>query len=221
MPRSTTGSTTRTIDSAGSRLTRPAQIHSIMIKNIFSLVLVTGLLGCDRTDQHSNPLPVDKGLRGFFNVHSLDAKYEMPAGHTAYQVAVLEFEDGKLSRRGASSLGKMDPSGTRTLHVQLLWGDHDGKFKTALVMPGMSGQSESDFWRKLDGGWGSCETKSRQDEHAGFVILGFAQSALDNKGQTNTPTYGEFKAALAEKKYLGALAVRTFKTFEEAKKESK
>lgn len=192
-----------------------------MIKNILSLVLSTGLLGCDRTDQHSDPLPVDKALRDFLNVHSLNTIYEIPAGDTAYQVAVLEFEDGKLSRRGLSSLGKIDESGNRTLNVQLLWGTHEGKFKITLVRPGVSAQSESDFWRKLDGGWGSCETKSRQDEHAGFVILGFAQSALDNKGGTNTPTYGEFRDALTEKKYLGALAVRTFKTFEEAEKESR
>jgi hypothetical protein len=191
-----------------------------MIKTILPLAMITGLLGCERKDHHSNQLPVDKGLRDFLKVHSLNATYELPAGHTAYQVAVLEFEDGKLSRRGASSLGKIDESGTRTLNIQWLWGTHEGKFQTSLVMPGMSGQSESEFWRKLDGGWSSCETNSRYDEHAGFVILGFAQSALDNNGQTNTPTYGEFRAALAEKKYLGALAVKTFKTFEDAKREN-
>lgn len=189
-----------------------------MIKSIFTFLFFAGLLGCDKTNRRHDELPIDQGLRNFLNVHSLNVSYDVPAGDAAYLLTLLEFEDGKFSRRGLSSVGKVDSPDTRTLQAQLLWGTHEGKSKISLVMPGLAGQSATAFWQKLDGGWGTCDTDTRRDEHDGFVILGFAQSDLDNKGQTNTAIYGEYRQALAEKKFLGALAVKTFKTFEEARK---
>ena len=184
------------------------------------MIVFSGLPGCNKVNEQRDDLMLDKGLREFLEVHSLNASYEIPDGDTAYLITHLEFEDGKFTRRGQSSIGKIDQPGSRTLNAQLLWGTHEGKSKVVLVMPGRCSRSESDFWRKLDGGWGSCDTNSRRDEHDGFVILGFAQSDLDNKGRSNTAIYGDFREALAEKKFLGALAVKTFKTFEDAKKES-
>lgn len=190
-----------------------------MSKILFIFVLSAALLGCNKTNQHGDGLIADKGLRGFLGVRSLDANYQLPAGDTAYLVTLLEFEDGKLARRGMSSLGKIDQSGSRILNAQFLWGIHEGKPRVSLVTPGTCGRSESDFWRKLDGGWGGCDTNSQRVQHDGFVILGFAQSYLDNKGQTNEVNCGDFSLALTSKKYVGALAVKTFKSIEDANKE--
>jgi len=188
------------------------------MKKTLLLVVFAGLLGCDKTNRRHDELPIDQGLRNFLNVHSLNVSYDVPAGDTAYLLTLLEFEDGKFFRRGLSSSGEVGPSDTRTLQAQLLWGTQEGKSRISLVMPGSAGHSDSAFWQKLDDSWRTYNTDTRRDEHDGFVILGFAQSDLDNKGQTNTVIYGDFRKALAEKKFLGALAVKTFKTPEEAKK---
>jgi hypothetical protein len=198
----------------------PGYIPTTMIRFIFTFIVLAGLPGCNKTNKQSDDLIVDNGLRSFLNVHSINTSYEMPAGDTAYLITLLEFEDGKLTRRGLSSLGTVDQPGNRTLKTQLLWGTHEGKFKLTLAEPGQNAESDRDFWRKLDGGWGSCNANTPRDEHDGFVILGFAQSDLDNKGRTNTAIYGNFREALTEKKFIGALAVKTFKTFEDAKKEN-
>lgn len=191
-----------------------------MIKTIFTLIVFAGLLGCNQKNQPHDDLIVDKGLRDFLDVNSINVSYDVPAGDTAYLLTLLEFEEGKFSRRGLSTLGKIDQPDAHTLKVQLLWGTHGGKSKISLVMPSRAAHSESAFLHKLDGGWGYCDTNTRRDEHDGFAILGFAQSDLDKKDQTNTAIYGDFREALAEKKFLGALAVKTFKTFEEAKQAS-
>jgi hypothetical protein len=201
-----------------------AQIHDVhcilatMIKAILTFIVLAGLPGCNKTNQRHDVLITDKGLRDFLDVHSLNVSYNVPSGDTAYLLAILEFEDGKFSRRGLSSLGKVEELDARVLNAQLLWGTHEGKSNVALVRPGSTGKSDSAFWRNLDGGWGSCDTNTRRDEHDGFVILGFAQSDLDIKGRTNTAIYGDFRNALMEKKFLGAVAVKTFKTFEDAKR---
>ena len=57
----------------------------------------------------------------------INASYDVPAGDTDYLITLLEFEDGKLSRRGLSLVGKTDDLGTRTMKPQLLWGTHEGK----------------------------------------------------------------------------------------------
>jgi hypothetical protein len=185
----------------------------------FTLCLAISLVGCSRTKPASEDLNADVALRQFLDVRSLIVNKEIPKEDRAYLVTFLEFENGKLARRGGSSCGDAGLLPDRTLKAQLLWSTEKPTILFS-ASSGASSKSKSDLWQKLDGGWVSSASGVDNGDYEGFTILGFAQSALGRDGGTNSPFDSDFRAALQRHKYVGALALKTFKTHEEAVREA-
>jgi hypothetical protein len=194
------------------------------MKNLFSTLLVSGVLFCvplraaDSASDKSPDSTRDEGLRAFLGVFSIKGDYQILPGDDRYQVKVLEFEDGKLSEKGImSSFGSVKNSPSKFLITEILWGDYQGACRVALISSGGATRIEDAFWKKLDGSWSSLQPAERV-EYQGFVILGFAQSKLTQDGRMNVGSSASFMEAIKQKKFVGALGIRMFKTDEEAKK---
>ena len=180
-------------------------------------LLLIALTSCHRT-QNTSDVSADHALREFLGVHALTGVYKIPAHEAGYLVTLLEFTDGKLTERGLSSYGSTEHLASRTLRAQVLWGSPAGSAKVQLALPGMAVSSNHAFWSKLDGGSASIGSDIEPQSYEGFVILGFAESDLTRDGRTNTASGGSFRHAVELKKFVGALAVKSFKSPEEAQK---
>lgn len=187
---------------------------------IFALLPLLFLVACSRTHDKLPDLTIDRGLRALLSVRSLTGVSRIPLEDTAYLVTVLEFEDGKLARRGLATFGKVEHLQERVLMAELLWSTYEGEPRVALVSGGMSARSRHPFWSKLDGGWASLGPDVHREQFDGFTILGFAESDVTRDGRTNTASGGSFSEALRIKKLVGALALKTYGTFEDASRDA-
>jgi hypothetical protein len=172
---------------------------------LFAFLFVT--VGCSKP-QLPPKSEGDYALRAFFNIRTLSGTYQIPDKDKFYEIIILQFENGKMISQGMELSGSTEHIATRELQPQLLFEANGIKGRILLSDWGSTGRSESTFWAQLDGGWSSCEPEKYQD----FTILGFAQSNMQSNGNVENIGYGEFKDALRQKRYVGALAVRSFPT---------
>jgi len=136
-----------------------------------------------------------------------------PERSSHYILTTLEFEDGKLARRGP-----MVSSTTESLHggsstAQFLWGKQDGKTRTALVTSGGVSRTDNDFWSSM------MTTTNLGDgsgpEYQGYKVLGMAQSDTTRTGIGDMGFGPDLDRALKERKFVGVLVARFFSTREE------
>jgi hypothetical protein len=83
---------------------------------------------------------------------------------------------------------------------------------------GGSLHAKDEFWKKLDGGSISQGPGPRREEYDGYEIIGFVVSKLKLDGSTADYGGGTFTDAIKERKFVGALGVKTFKTMKDAEK---
>ena len=181
------------------------------------IMLAAALFGYDRitTPAHDQPTP-DFALRSFLGVNTLRGEFIVPEGDKIFLVSLLEYKDGKLANKAGSSFGSVEHTAPGPLTAEVLWGKSGDKDWLTLFGPGAAGsQDEDDFWKQLDGGISSIPQGAREN-HDGYEIIGFAESSLQHDGTKSDVNGGTFTSALAERKYVGALGVRTFKTMDEA-----
>ena len=76
-----------------------------------------------------------------------------------------------------------------------------------------------DFWKKLDGSPTTFGPGIKREMYDGYEIIGFIQSKLMQDGSTNTSMGGQFSEVIKERKFVGALGVKSFKTMEDAENE--
>lgn len=196
-----------------------AKMSKLMNSALSSALLMVCLAACSsRTKNPPEHLNMDSALRQFLDVRSILAIAQVPDTDAAYLLTVFEFEDGKLARRGPSSYGKAEMLPGRTLKAQLLWSTATPTM--CLVGSSMSAKSTSNLWQKLDGGWASSGSGITNGDYEGFRVLGFAQSDLRRDGGKNSSIDPDFRGAVERQKYVGALAIKTFKTQEEASREA-
>ena len=190
------------------------RINTNMKPYIFLVALA--LISCDTKSQApSDPgnLVMDVGLRGLYSVSSISGLFKAPEGSSHYIITTLEFEDGKLARRGpmVSSTTESLQGGSST--AQFLWGKQDGKTRTALVAPGSVARADNDFWSSMmstsDFGDGSGH------EYKGYQILGMGQSDVRRAGIGNMGFGPDLEQALKERMFVGVLVARFFSTREE------
>jgi hypothetical protein len=175
------------------------------------LFLSLCLVGCDRAKRERDSTGPDFALRVFLDVRSIVVSRQMPKKDPVFLVTMLEFEDGKLARRGLASYGKVKSLPGRELKVEVLW----SKEKPAVWMFGvMAASTQTEFWRKLDG---TIVSSGARGEYNGYKIIAFAYSDVRRDGGTRTPGDDDFEGALARQKYVGALGLKTFKTEDEAR----
>lgn len=152
-------------------------------------------------------------------VSSIGGDYTLPEGDKALLSRLLTFEDGKLTRIFGASAGNTEGHPSRTMRVELLSGEFQGKQRVVMVNPfGASLEQNDDFWKKLDGGWTSFGLSAGRPTYDGYEIIGFAQSNLKQDGTTNNSSGGQFSDVIKDRKFVCALAVKSFKTMDDAEK---
>ncbi|MGB8353654.1 MAG: hypothetical protein WCD79_07200 [Chthoniobacteraceae bacterium] len=193
-----------------------------MKRLLLALLFSTFLAACNRSPfpgfKSNSQNPADVSLRQFLDVSTLRGRYEVPAGDDGYLITLLEFEDGHLIRKGMGSFGSVKQTGSSMLEPEVMWGDAHGSPKIAFGAPGIASSGGDEFWKKLDGGRASISEDGSHQQYEGYVILAFAQSDLSIDGEKSSPVSTDFIGALRRQKYVGALVVKTFKTYEEAEK---
>ena len=175
------------------------------------IVLAIALTSCDRNTNAptgSEGLEIDNGLRGLYSVNSISGSFKAPGGSSHYILTTLEFEDGKLVRRGP-----MNSSTTESLHggsstAQFLWGKQDGKTRTALVTSGGVSRADNDFWSQLMSSTNFGDGSG--PDYEGYKILGMGQSDVTRAGIGNMGFGPDLDRALKERMFVGVLVVRFF-----------
>ncbi len=183
---------------------------------IYPFLSILLLVSCDPGKNPTSTMESnssDQALRGFLGVSSLAGSFEVPQGSNSYIVTTLEFEDGEFVRRGSMNSGGADTEKDVDVPAQLLWGTVDGTGRGALITPGSYGRSIDTFWVRL-GATHSFED-SANVEYDGFQVLGLGQSNETRDGMEDRGFGPDIDLALREKKYVGLLVARTFKTKEE------
>ena len=182
----------------------------------YSFLIAFALISCDRkpqTSPGSETLVIDNGLRGLYSVSSISGSFTPPERSSHYIITTLEFEDGKLVRRGP-----MVSSITESLHggssaAQFLWSRQDGKTRTALVTSGGVNRADNDFWKSM------MTTTNFGDgsgpEYEGYKVLGMAQSDTTRAGIGDMGFGPDLVRALKERMFVGVLVARFFSTSEE------
>ncbi len=177
----------------------------------YIFLIALAVIGCEdrkKLQFETDSLVIDDGLRGLFGVSSICGSCQSPKGMSHYIVTTLEFEDGKLVRRGASTGGSVESLPKGILTAQFLWDANNGNERTALVTPGASSRGDSGFWKRLvasnNFGDGSGP------EYEGYKIMGMGQSNETRAGIGNMGFGPGLERALKERMYVGVLAVRFF-----------
>ncbi len=92
------------------------------MKNILTALLILVLLPCCKKESDSEgsqniDLNVDHALRSFPYVKTLTGVIRIPKGQASYVITILEFEEGKLARRGTVLEGIGQYASTRVMSV--------------------------------------------------------------------------------------------------------
>ena len=111
-----------------------------------------------------------------------------------------------------------------TIRVEFIWSGDTPKVLLSISSAKTSTMSppSNDFWMKLDG-HNSSMGKVFHDgkpvpvdpSYKGYVVLGVASSRLDQKGETTGNATSNLAESIADKKYVGAVVIKTFATAEE------
>ena len=144
----------------------------------------------------------------------MDVEYQVPDNEPYYSITTLKFEDGKQvdkGIRGSQLSNCVDDKllQKQRIHLQFLWREENPK--AGIFNDGTSMTFEDSFWQKLNFASNTPPPTSWE----GYTILGFATS---NTGQDGQLLYGgttDFQWELKDKKYVGALVIKTFKTKQE------
>jgi len=158
-----------------------------------------------------------------------DGKLNAPLnGYISAGALSINFEVSPDKPVGERTLGSLNEDNDlihrerndgRDLRIELLWSADTPKILFALsngTANSETTRTENDFWMKLDGtistgaGWGA---------YKGFTILGRANSRLNQKAETARSSTSELGIEIADKKYVGALAIKTFASVEELRKD--
>ena len=161
----------------------------------------------------------DTTLRKLLAAQSIAIDYIFPKGANYYYLTSLEFEDGKLTPNRAFVC--CTQIHTPSINAEVMW--VPGTTKMTTHMPTIRGGKESkgftmtgfndatlDFWMKLDG-----MISNIQDSYEDYTILGYAGSQETREGLTGYAPAHDFSTALKCRKYVGAVAIKTFKTEKE------
>ena len=177
----------------------------------YILLAAIALISCGRKTNESSgsgtPV-IDAGLRGLYSVGSISGSFKAPNGSSHYIVTTLEFEDGKLARRGPMVSGRTEGLDGRSSSAQFLWGKHDGKNRTALVAPGSVSRADNDFWISIMSTTNFGAESGH--EYEGYKILGMGQSDATRAGIGNMGFGPDMNRALKERMFVGVLVVRFF-----------
>jgi hypothetical protein len=150
----------------------------------------------------------DHALRFFLGINAILANYHLPEDAKYFAVFTLTFADGKLLDKERRAFGETARLERKPFQAEYLWSRKDRT--VALVTFGAYARTESDFWMKLDGGVTSGHVVS----YEGYTILGWGFSSMEQEGGKRGVS-PDFLETLRDKKYMGALAIKTFKTQEE------
>jgi hypothetical protein len=149
-------------------------------------------------------------------VRSLSGSFTLPPDAVYYEVVVLDYEDGKLIKwHSHGGRGPIKPGEDRQARPQLLWSNVGGKMMVCVSEDGSGGPGEDSFWSHLDGGSTSIPN-SADATPDGWAVLGFAgsQAPRDPK-RKGSGACSNLRYQLEVSKYVGALAVCTFKSEDE------
>jgi hypothetical protein len=155
------------------------------------------------------PASSDEQLRAFSGLMSIKGRYTFSPADRFYALTTLCFEDGRLVRIGGISTG---PVHAPEFDGEVIWGMFEGKPRMTLSTPGTQANEDGAFWMKLDGARSGIYPSATFD---GYTILAMAQSRLEQDGNPQNRYSSAFDETVKQKKYVGALALRTFATEQE------
>ena len=201
-----------------------------LVSSVMLGIVIAAFVFTERSEETSR---TDARLREFLGVSTIASVYTFPKDAKYYYLTSLGFEDGKLTEdKGFASYGQISAP---SIDFEIIWSPEMPKM--IVHMPsrrsGVHGRLRSfnivhhDFWLKLDGGAYALDKTLRKDyfgtlpqdqKFADYTILGFATSQLKQNGEMSSSTSSFFPKQLEEKKYVGAVVVKTFRTEEEFKK---
>lgn len=176
------------------------------------MLLSLAFTGCKPT---APPPVADQTLRSLLGVSSLKGNYTLPKDENYYVLTALEFLDGKLVGRPLTQGGVGDFTVSGTISPELAWVKVGNTTSLTLINSTDSGgmtRAEAPFWEKLGGHeWGKAYSEKLSIGE--LMITGFAYSKEQRTPtQTPDPNLGALGKAILKYKYVGALAIKTFKT---------
>jgi hypothetical protein len=180
------------------------------------LLPVVALTACGQRKSAAPELPADPALRLILGVRSLSGSFTLPPGAAYFEVAVLDYEDGKvIKQHPVMGGGPIKLKRDRHISPVLLWGNVGGKMMVSVSLNGGGGPFEDSFWSHIDGGWSSIPN-SAETTPDGWAVLGFggSQAPRDPKRE-GVGACSNLGYQLQGSKYVGALVVRTFKSEDE------
>lgn len=182
----------------------------------YIILLTLALVSCDKMKVGSSgpdALVIDDGMRALYGVSSIHGSFKAPEGSKYYIITTLEFEDGKLARRGTLLSSSVESLQGKSSSAQFLWDTRDGLKSTSLVTAGSAGRSDSEIWRRM------VSSQSFGDEsgpdYDGYKILGMGQSGETRAGVGNMGFGPDLDRALKERMFVGLLVVRFFSSEKE------
>jgi hypothetical protein len=195
-----------------------------MNKAVVSILFLVSLFltACGKNSSSSKPQPgvaenrcqTDSALRALLGVKGMDTEYQVPDNEPYYCITTLKFEDGKRVGKGIggsliSNCVEDKPLQKQRIHLQFLWREESPK--AGIFNDGTSITFEDSFWQKLNFASNTPPPTSWE----GYTILGFATSNMGQDGQLHNGGTTDFQWELKDKKYVGALVIKTFKTKQE------
>lgn len=143
----------------------------------------------------------------------MNVEYQIPSNEPYYCITTLKFEDGKrVGECAGSSISNCVeemPQQKEPIRMQFLWREENPK--VVIFQNGTSITFEDPLWQKLN----FSTSTPPPTPWKGYTILGFATSNMGQDGQLHNAGTGDFQWELKDKKYVGALVVKTFKTKQE------
>lgn len=166
-------------------------------------------------DHITSPIRPDYDLRYAFNLRSLQGEYRLNKEKPYFQVAYLEFENGKEVSAHLVAFGNMIDSNDRRLDVDLIWGNIHGKQQMVTHISGMTSRGNVldffNFFKDFKEN-GSGVRSWDEEKYHGYHIVGFAQSGAAINPKYDGGSNGSFNVTRTSKKYVFAIAVKTSAT---------
>jgi hypothetical protein len=195
-----------------------------MNKAVVSILFCVSLFlaACGKNSAVSKAQPIgaenrsqtDSALRALLGVKGMDTEYQVPSDEPYYCVTTLKFEDGQRVGKGNggslfSNCVEDKPHQKQRIHLQFVWREENPKVGI-FNDDGTSITFEDSFWQKLNLAFFTTPPTPWE----GYTILGFATSNMGQDGQLHNSGTGEFQFELKDKKHVGALVIKTFRTKE-------